>query len=137
MGHEGPGSILSALKVLGWSNNLVAGSRPAPRGMGFFGVTVDLTEEGMKHIDDIVELVFQYLTMLKTQGPQKWVQDENRDIGNMLFRFKDKESPRNYISGLVHTLQVIFVSKLFFSIKYIFLLGLQHGRCFKLYVLIF
>ncbi|KAH0808873.1 hypothetical protein GEV33_013918 [Tenebrio molitor] len=105
MGHEGPGSILSTLKARGWSNNLVAGSRPAPRGMGFFGVTVDLTEEGIKHIDDIVELIFQYLNMLKTQGPLKWVQDENRDIGNMLFRFKDKESPRSYISGLVHTLQ--------------------------------
>ncbi|RZC37709.1 insulin-degrading enzyme, partial [Asbolus verrucosus] len=106
MGHEGPGSILSTLKARGWSNNLVAGSRPAPRGMGFFGVTVDLTEDGIEHINDIVELIFQYINMLKTQGPQKWVQDENRDIGSMLFRFKDKESPRSYISGLVHTLQI-------------------------------
>lgn len=108
MGHEGPGSILSTLKSLGWSNSLVAGSRAAPRGLGFFGVTVDLTEKGVKHIDDIIELIFQYLYMLKDQRPQKWVQDENRDIGNMLFRFKDKESPRGYISGLVHNLHVIF-----------------------------
>lgn len=59
MGHEGPGSLLSALKARSWSNNLVAGSRPAPRGVGFFGVAVDLTEEGIEHVNDIVKLVFQ------------------------------------------------------------------------------
>ncbi|XP_018580177.1 insulin-degrading enzyme [Anoplophora glabripennis] len=105
VGHEGPGSILSVLKARGWSSNLVAGSKPAPRGFGFFGVGVDLTEEGIKHVDDIVKLIFQYLNMLKKEGPKKWVQDENRDIGQMIFRFKDKESPRGYISSLVHNLQ--------------------------------
>lgn len=59
MGHEGPGSILSVLKARGWSNSLVAGHRPSPRGIGFFAVAVDLTEEGMDHVDEIVELVFQ------------------------------------------------------------------------------
>lgn len=59
IGHEGPGSILSALKSRGWSNNLVAGNKPTSRGFGFFGITVDLTEEGMKHVDDIIELIFQ------------------------------------------------------------------------------
>ncbi|CAG9815290.1 unnamed protein product [Phaedon cochleariae] len=105
MGHEGPGSILSVLKARGWSNSLVAGSKPSPRGFGFFGIAVDLTEEGINHVDDIVKLVFQYLNMLKQEGPLKWVQDENKNIGQMVFRFKDKESPRNYISSLVHSLQ--------------------------------
>ncbi|KAJ8935785.1 hypothetical protein NQ314_012635 [Rhamnusium bicolor] len=71
----------------------------------FFGVAVDLTEEGMKHVDDIIMLIFQYLNMLKKEGPLKWIQDENRDIGQMIFRFKDKESPRSYISSLVHSIQ--------------------------------
>ncbi|KAL3284944.1 hypothetical protein HHI36_019075 [Cryptolaemus montrouzieri] len=105
MGHEGPGSILSALKARGWSSSLVAGLRPSPRGFGFFTVAVDLTEEGMDHTDEIVKLIFQYINMLKDQGPLKRIHDENRDIGDMTFRFKDKESPRSYISALVHMLQ--------------------------------
>ncbi|KAG5874566.1 hypothetical protein JTB14_019568 [Gonioctena quinquepunctata] len=105
IGHEGPGSILSVLKARGWSSSLVAGSKPSPRGFGFFGVAVDLTEEGMNHMDDIVELVFQYFNMLKKEGPLKWVQDENRNIGQMVFRFKDKESPKSYITSLVHSIQ--------------------------------
>lgn len=33
---------------------------------------VSLTE----HVDDIVKLIFQYLNLLKKEGPQKWVFDE-------------------------------------------------------------
>ncbi|XP_050296511.1 insulin-degrading enzyme [Anthonomus grandis grandis] len=105
LGHEGPGSLLSALKARGWSNQLVAGQRTNSRGFSLFGVNVDITEEGMKHINDIVTLTFQYLNMLKKETPQQWVQDENRDIANMVFRFKDKESPRSYISNIVNYLQ--------------------------------
>nr|XP_022903817.1 insulin-degrading enzyme [Onthophagus taurus] len=105
IGHEGPGSLLSALKERGWSNSLVAGNKPAPRGMGFFGISVDLTEEGIKHIDDIITLIFQYIKMLKDAGPLLWIQEEQRDISAMTFRFKDKESPRSYIVGLVNNLQ--------------------------------
>lgn len=61
IGHEGPGSILTALKARGWCNNLVAGNRPAPRGLGFFGISVDLTEEGINHTDEIIELIFQVI----------------------------------------------------------------------------
>ncbi|XP_018331415.1 insulin-degrading enzyme [Agrilus planipennis] len=105
IGHEGPGSLLSALKTKGWSNSLVAGSRPGGRGLGFFGITVDLTEEGLQHTNDIIKLVFQYINMLKDVGPLEWIQEEQKDIAAMIFRFKDKESPRTYISGLVHHLQ--------------------------------
>jgi secreted Zn-dependent insulinase-like peptidase len=47
------------LKAKGWCNNLVGGVRTGSRGFGFFGINVDLTEEGIEHIDDIVKFVFQ------------------------------------------------------------------------------
>ncbi|KAF5280052.1 hypothetical protein FQA39_LY18167 [Lamprigera yunnana] len=104
VGHEGPGSLLSILKSRGWSNHLVAGGRPAPRGMGFFAISVDLTEEGMFHVNNIVKLIFQYLNMLKSHGPLEWIQEEQKQISSMIFRFKDKESPRSYIAAHVHYL---------------------------------
>jgi insulysin len=58
-GHEGPGSLLSVLRTKGWCNSLVGGARTGARGFGFFGINVDLTEEGIEHVDDIVKLVFQ------------------------------------------------------------------------------
>jgi secreted Zn-dependent insulinase-like peptidase len=59
LGHEGPGSLLSALKSKGLSSNLEAGARIGARGFGFFSVTVDLTAEGLNNTDDIVDLIFQ------------------------------------------------------------------------------
>jgi insulysin len=47
----------------------------------FFVVNVDLSEEGIEHVDDIVTLVFQYLNMLREHGPQEWVFQECKDLG--------------------------------------------------------
>ncbi|XP_012541828.2 insulin-degrading enzyme isoform X2 [Monomorium pharaonis] len=105
LGHEGEGSLLSALKARGWCNSLVSGKRPGARGFSFFSVVVDLTEEGIKHIEDIVQLMFQYINMLNSNDPIEWIYDEYRDIANMNFRFKEKSIPRNYVSSMVQALQ--------------------------------
>ncbi|XP_018401507.1 PREDICTED: insulin-degrading enzyme-like isoform X1 [Cyphomyrmex costatus] len=105
LGHEGKGSLLSALKSKGWCNSLVSGKRPAARGFSIFNIIVDLTEEGIKHIEDVVLRVFQYINMLKLKGPIRWIYDEYRDIANMNFRFKEKSSPRNYVNLTVQALQ--------------------------------
>ncbi|XP_075989549.1 insulin degrading metalloproteinase [Anticarsia gemmatalis] len=105
LGHEGPGSLLSAFKDRGWCNSLVGGTRIGARGFGFFGVQVDLTEEGILHIDDIINLVFQYIAMLKAEGPQRWVWEEQKDLMSLEFRFKDAQEPRSLVVGHVHLLQ--------------------------------
>lgn len=73
MGHEGKGSLLSALKAKGWCNSLLSGRRPGATGFNFFTIIVDLTEEGIKHVDDIITLIFQYINMLKKEGPVEWI----------------------------------------------------------------
>lgn len=102
VGHEGRGSILSELKKRGWCNNLVGGASSSAKGFGFFEITVDLTEEGFDHIDDICKLIFQYLNLLRKEGPQQWIFDEYRKLSEMQFRFKDKENPINLVSNVVH-----------------------------------
>jgi insulysin len=102
VGHEGKGSILSELKSRGWSNNLVGGASSLAKGFGFFEITTDLTEEGLNHIDDILQLIFQYLNMLREKKPQQWIFDEYRKLNEMQFRFKDKENPLHLVSSIVH-----------------------------------
>ncbi|KAI8426703.1 hypothetical protein MSG28_014409 [Choristoneura fumiferana] len=105
LGHEGPGSLLSELKARGWCNSLVGGTRIGARGFGFFGVQVDLTENGVEHIDDIVVLVFQYIAMLRATKPQRWVWEEQRDLMAMEFRFKDAQEPRSLVTSHVSLVQ--------------------------------
>ncbi|KOC58791.1 Insulin-degrading enzyme, partial [Habropoda laboriosa] len=104
LGHEGEGSLLSSLKAKGWCNSLEAGKQLGARGFSFFVVFVDLTEEGIQHVDDIVLLIFQYINMLKKHGPVKWIYEEYRDIANMNFRFKEISLPCDYASTLARVL---------------------------------
>ncbi|CAH1389545.1 unnamed protein product [Nezara viridula] len=100
IGHEGPGSLLSVLKARSWCNSLLGGPRGSNKGFDFFSINVDLTPDGIDHVDDIIHLIFQYINMLKQQGPQKWIFEEYAELFNMHFRFKDKQSPRSFVNGL-------------------------------------
>lgn len=50
---------MSVLKKRGWSSELSAGSKFEARGIELFDVNVDLTEDGVNHVDDIIKLIFQ------------------------------------------------------------------------------
>lgn len=74
----------------------MAGERTAARGdCNFFNVVVDLTEEGIKHVDDIITLLFQYINMLKDAGPLEWIYDVSDDIHNQRFVY-----PQSLFSSL-------------------------------------
>ncbi|XP_022253443.1 insulin-degrading enzyme-like, partial [Limulus polyphemus] len=106
IGHEGPGSLLSELKSRGWANCLEAGYENKAKGFSFFVVSMELTEEGIEHTDDIVTLIFQYINMLKKVGPQQWIYEECRDIAAMTFRFKDRERPQSLVCDLAEMLHM-------------------------------
>ncbi|MGH0158734.1 UNVERIFIED_CONTAM: hypothetical protein FKN15_052350 [Acipenser sinensis] len=100
-------SNLMALCVLGrgWVNTLVGGQKEGAKGFMFFIINVDLTEEGLLHVEDIIFHMFQYIQKLRTEGPQEWVFQECKDLNTVAFRFKDKERPRGYtskVAGMLH-----------------------------------
>ncbi|KAL0270074.1 UNVERIFIED_CONTAM: hypothetical protein PYX00_007602 [Menopon gallinae] len=101
IGHEGPGSLLSALKNRGWCYQLFSGARTEAKGFGFFFIKIDLTEEGIDHVNEIVELCFQYINMMNQSGPQKLYFEEFQKIQEAAYRFKEKEQPISYVASLV------------------------------------
>ena len=42
----------------------------AENGFSFFGVNVGVTPEGLQHVDEIIDIVYQYVRMLREAGPQ-------------------------------------------------------------------
>ncbi|XP_022094344.1 insulin-degrading enzyme-like [Acanthaster planci] len=104
VGHEGEGSLLSELKAKGWVNTLCGGAKEGAKGFMFFIINVDLSEEGIDHVDDIIGHMFQYLNLLRQAGPQEWVHEECRDLDAMKFQFKDKERPAGYVTRLASML---------------------------------
>ncbi|KAK4541096.1 hypothetical protein LTR36_008321 [Oleoguttula mirabilis] len=90
IGHEGPGSILAYLKAKGWANGLASGAHPVCPGSALFMLQIRLTEDGLKHYQEIVQIVFQYIAMLKEEPPHEWIVDELMKLTEVDFKFRSK-----------------------------------------------
>jgi insulysin len=105
IGHEGPGSILAYLKNKGWANGLGAGPSPLCPGSAFFSISVRLTEEGLRNYQTIVEVIFQYIALLKENSPQQWIFEELKKMSEVDFRFKQKAPASKTTSALSAVMQ--------------------------------
>jgi len=100
VGHEGEGSLLSQLKAEGLAESLAAGSGLGWRGGALFSVTVTLTQAGVDDYDRVLQLLFEYMAMLREKGPQEWLYDEQAQLAQLRFRFKESSEPMGYVSML-------------------------------------
>lgn len=100
VGHEGEGSVLSQLKAEGLAESLSAGSGLAWRGGSLFSISIRLTERGVAQYERVLQLLFAYLDMLREEGPQQWLYQEQSQLAALRFRFKEEPEPINYVSGL-------------------------------------
>ncbi|XP_049824034.1 nardilysin isoform X2 [Aethina tumida] len=109
LGDEGKGSILSYLKKKVWVLGISAGNS----GSGvddnsvysFFSLNLVMTEEGMTHMNEVIDVVFSYLNMLKRLGPQKRIFDEIKHIADTSFKYRDEESASDYVEELCEVMQ--------------------------------
>ncbi|KAI7895156.1 Metalloenzyme, LuxS/M16 peptidase-like protein [Mucor mucedo] len=105
IGHEGRGSILSLLKKNGWANYLQVGTIHGGIGFEFMRISVDLTEEGLTHYQDVILTVFKYINLLKKDGVQSRIFEEVQSLASLAFRFKEKYPPSQYTSRLAGLMQ--------------------------------
>ncbi len=100
IGHEGKGSLLLALKREGLADGLSAGGGLSWRGGSLFSVTVALTERGVVEHERVLALLFSYLELLREEGPQRWLYEEQSELAAINFRFREQGEPMGYVSAL-------------------------------------
>ena len=105
IGHEGPGSILAYIKAKGWANDLSAGGMPICPGSAFFTISIRLTEDGLKVYQEVVKVVFQYLSLIKEAPPQQWIVDEIKGMAEVDFKFQQKSPASSFTSGISSHMQ--------------------------------
>ena len=105
VGHEGPGSILACIKGKGWANGLSAGPAPVCPGTAFFTITIRLTEEGLKCYQEVVKIVFQYISLIQEAPPQEWIMTEIKSVGEVDFRFREKTPASSFASRMSSVMQ--------------------------------
>jgi len=97
IGYEGPGSILSSIKSKGWANSLNTVARQlCPGSPGIFDCEIELTKDGLDHYQDVVEVFFRYISLLKEASPQEWVFDELKYMADFNFRYEEKTPVTNF-----------------------------------------
>lgn len=94
LGHEGPGSILAALKARGEATAIVAGvsheGYDSSTGLALFTLTVTLTEAGVRAWEEIVGVVYAYLGAIRRAGWQRWVYEELAAIARMQYTYQEE-----------------------------------------------
>lgn len=99
IGHEGQGSILSYLKDQGWVLYLGAGGSDASPGTDLFKINMELTLSGSQNWEQIIQVIFAYINLLKMEGIQEWIFDELRLISEAQFRFQERQPASRFTSG--------------------------------------
>eukprot|EP00188_Purpureofilum_apyrenoidigerum_P003990 Plantae.Rhodophyta-Purpureofilum_apyrenoidigerum.ctg4336.p1 GENE.Plantae.Rhodophyta-Purpureofilum_apyrenoidigerum.ctg4336~~Plantae.Rhodophyta-Purpureofilum_apyrenoidigerum.ctg4336.p1 ORF type:complete len:995 (-),score=223.91 Plantae.Rhodophyta-Purpureofilum_apyrenoidigerum.ctg4336:406-3390(-) len=96
LGHEGPGSLLSLLKKKHWAEDLSAGPDKSTDTFGTFEVKIQLTTQGDFRREDVIELVFSYLKLIRESGVQDFIFEECKSVSEMAFLYREKEDPLRF-----------------------------------------
>ncbi|CAB1324633.1 unnamed protein product [Coregonus sp. 'balchen'] len=110
IGHEGTGSILSLLRKKCWALALFGGNSET----GFdqnttysiFSISITLTDEGFQNFHQVVHLVFQYMKMLQTLGPQQRIYEEIQKIEANEFHYQEQTDPIEYVENICENMQL-------------------------------
>ncbi|XP_031738677.1 insulin-degrading enzyme-like 1, peroxisomal [Cucumis sativus] len=106
IGHEGEGSLYYVLKTLGWATGLSAGESIFSMNFSFFQVVINLTDVGQEHMQDVIGLLFKYISLLKQSGICQWIFDELSAICETKFHYTDKIRPIDYVVDLSSNMQL-------------------------------
>ncbi len=104
LGYEGEGSLMLYLKNLGWVDGLAAGGGMSGSNFREFTVNCLLTQEGLAHVDEIVEAIFSYIKLITHSGLEKWRYKEKQAVLESAFQFQEAVRPLDLVSHLVMNL---------------------------------
>ncbi|KAJ0245875.1 Insulin-degrading enzyme-like 2 [Hirschfeldia incana] len=106
IGHQGEGSLFHTLKTLGWATGLHAGEAYLTMEYSFFDVSVDLTDAGHEHMQDILGLLFRHITHLQQSGVSQWIFDELSAICEAKFHYQAKRDPFSYAKSISTNMKI-------------------------------
>jgi len=105
IGHEGPGSILSLLKKKQWAMGLTAGSGINGSNFKDFNISIQLTDDGEQHFEQIIDIVFSYITLLNKDVIPEYYYQEKKSIAELSFHYHEKQKTLDSVSQLVINMQ--------------------------------
>lgn len=100
LGHEGPGSLFDVLKQEGLVESLSAGSGMDTGNEATLELTMSLTPEGLERQDEILQLTFAYIGLIREQGINEQRFREMKQLAEIDFRFRERGQPVHEVMRL-------------------------------------
>lgn len=89
LGDEGPGSLFSILRHRHWVNSLAAGGGMSGSNFKDFNLNMQLTEQGLEHVDDIICEVLATIRKIANEGLEDWRYRERQISVRQAFQFQE------------------------------------------------
>ncbi len=90
LGHEGAGSLLSALKAAGLASTLSAGAWQDTPDYASFDIEIGLTPDGLAQHPRVLQMVFAAIELLRRDGVPPHVFEERRAMAALDERYRDR-----------------------------------------------
>jgi insulysin len=100
IGFEGEGSLLSLIKAKGWCNNLSAGRGISGSNFKDFNISLELTNDGLAHTDEVISLIFQYIHLVKEGSNNEVLYKDKQTLLQLAFDYQEKTKPINQVSHI-------------------------------------
>mmetsp|Transcript_32998 Transcript_32998/g.49849 ORF Transcript_32998/g.49849 Transcript_32998/m.49849 type:complete len:1160 (+) Transcript_32998:129-3608(+) len=103
LGHESPGSLHAVLNELGYITSLSSGVGVSTSDFSLFALTLNLTPQGMKEKDFILDLVFKWIALIRDtlERDTKLMEafhNELRQLSETNFRFRENGDVTDFCS---------------------------------------
>ncbi|WAR22874.1 NRDC-like protein [Mya arenaria] len=110
MNHEGEGSIYSYLKKRNWAFGVLGGNSGDGNDMNTtwsgMDMCITLTDTGIKHVHEVLQVIFSYIRLLKDAGTQEWFYRELQLTEDNKFRWKEQGDPTEYVEKMADNMQL-------------------------------
>ncbi|MDE0453117.1 MAG: insulinase family protein [Gammaproteobacteria bacterium] len=93
VGNESPGSLHDILNRRGWIRELEVKDRAIDEQNSLFGISMELTEVGEPHVQEIVDLTYAWIDLIRREGVDAWRYHEEARLADIDFRFHNLTTP--------------------------------------------
>ncbi|WP_438944557.1 insulinase family protein [Shewanella electrica] len=100
LGNESEGSLLSWLKNQGLAVNLSAGGGIQGYNFKEYNISVQLTEKGLQHYQEVVYACFAYIKLIAEHGLEAWRYQERKNLLALSFRYQEQIKAMDLASHL-------------------------------------
>lgn len=103
VGHEGKGTLINYLRKLNYAMELEAGVEDdfySNSIYSLFTITIELTDLGLKNVNEIIELTFSYLNLIKEKGISEKIFNQIQILAENDFNFAENKTAINHVKEL-------------------------------------